>query len=104
MGLERRGNATYYYRKKRVNGKVISIYCGKAEGGNLAYEQDQSKRLRRIERNRIVAQVKARDLVTVGSLNELEKRVRTLTQETFQLNGFSNHKGQWRKKRNGNSK
>lgn len=28
MGWEKRGNKFYYYDKKKINGKIVSIYCG----------------------------------------------------------------------------
>lgn len=30
MGWEKRGNKFYYYDKKKINGKIVSIYCGQA--------------------------------------------------------------------------
>ncbi len=33
MALEKRGNGYYYYEKKRIANRVVSVYCG---GGELA--------------------------------------------------------------------
>jgi hypothetical protein len=47
MGWERRGragNRRVYYRKKRVNGKVVSVYVGPGEAGERAEREDRERR------------------------------------------------------------
>lgn len=90
----------YYYRKKRVNGKVISLYCGKGEQGREAYEQDLRARLQRLAANKAFALKVKQDKQIIADLHRIEKSVSTLTQATLIVSGFTAHKGQWRKKRN----
>ena len=104
MGLERRGNGLYYYRKKRVDGKVKSIYCGKASAENPALEEDRKTRLLLFDRNKNLELVEVEERLVLEMLKDLDKEVREITNSTLLQNGFYNHKGQWRKKRNGNQK
>lgn len=46
MGWETRRGNLYYYRKKRVNGRVRSIYCGGGTAGMLAARDDRERRSR----------------------------------------------------------
>ena len=40
MGLELRGNGSYYYRKERRGGRVVSVYAGCGLGAALGAELD----------------------------------------------------------------
>ena len=44
MGLEQRGNATYYYRKKRRGVRVVSEYVGRGELAQFAALIDGSEK------------------------------------------------------------
>jgi hypothetical protein len=47
MGWEKRGKdrkRLVYYRKRRVNGRVVSIYCGPGDRGRAAEREDQKRR------------------------------------------------------------
>ena len=44
MGIERRGDRTYYYRTRRVNGRVVREYLGADEAGETAAKHDQEAR------------------------------------------------------------
>ncbi len=44
MGWEVRRGKRYYYRKKRVNGRVRSIYCGSGIRAVIAAHEDAEKR------------------------------------------------------------
>lgn len=39
MGWEKRGNKFYYYDKKKINGKIVSIYCGQAVPDRILTKQ-----------------------------------------------------------------
>ena len=88
MAWERRKSGTYYYEKKRVNGKTVSIYWG---NGELAREREQQIRLRRVtkrakrvfdrERKELLHEVSSRGkealqllLVNVAQLYRLKGR------------------------------
>lgn len=47
MGWEKRGKGgkrLVYYRKKRVNGRVVSVYVGSGEVGERAEREDRERR------------------------------------------------------------
>jgi hypothetical protein len=44
MGWEIRQGKRYYYRKRRVNGRIRSIYCGSGEKGEAAEREDLARR------------------------------------------------------------
>lgn len=56
MGWEKRGKNYYYYDKKKINGKIVSIYCGKQTPERIlikkAFNQllDKLTRLRHIKK------------------------------------------------------
>ena len=44
MGWERHGIRSYYYRSRRVNGKVVKTYCGPGVVGRVAAIADARRR------------------------------------------------------------
>lgn len=92
----RNGNR-YYYRKQRVNGRVVSIYCGTREQAERAAEEDKARAAAlATERARQVAEIQAYDEL-VAVVAEFERNVRIVTIATLLVNGYHTHKGQWRK-------
>lgn len=101
MAWETRGNSSYYYRKKRVGGKVVSEYVGK---GLVAQEIASMDLAERQERNKESEAIKKEK-------NELELLDRQVMQSIsvicrmaegfLMMSGFHKHKGQWRRMRNG---
>lgn len=79
MGWEVRRGKRYYYRKKRVNGRVRSIYCGSGIRAVLAAHEDEEKRrctteeaekIKAAQRRAIANKEKAFDLFRVP-VNEI---------------------------------
>jgi hypothetical protein len=97
MGWEFRNGSRYYYQKKRIGGRVRSIYVGAGIVGELAENLDATQRVdqlaSRIERD-------AHDALD-GRIDELCRIVETMTREALIGYGFHLHKGQWRRRRNG---
>ncbi len=100
MGLEtRKGRGAYYYRKKRIDGRVVSEYVGTGDIAILAeayYERDRHNReaairLRREERE------KAESIDKVVA--ELSETIDVLLQASLHADGFHKHKGEWRRRR-----
>jgi hypothetical protein len=48
MGWEVYDGRRYYYRKRRVNGRVLSIYCGSGARGEAAAREDAERRQRKL--------------------------------------------------------
>ncbi len=98
MGWETRGNARYYYRKRREGRRVVSEYTPN-EFGSLAAtldaerqaEHEQQRRAERIEHEKI------RTMNAV--MNQMNELVGVAVNSALIAGGYHRHKGQWRKKR-----
>ena len=99
MGWETRGNREYYYEKEWIDGKCVSKYRGT---GELAVLIGQLERGRRLERRRdryIEAQKRAAESVLDQQIAELSEINKNLVDALYLINGYHQHKRQWRKKR-----
>jgi len=102
MSWEQRGNATYYYRKKRRGKRVVSEYVGRGKAAQYTALMDGSgKRLRAHIR---AARQKATEKHADELLLEFEKMVQVLTRAYLIAQGCHTHKGQWRRKRDKSKK
>lgn len=104
MSWETRGNNSYYYQKKRVNGKVVSEYVGK---GFLAQEIALMDLAERQERNK-EAEVMKKESTELKLLDQQVTQVTSFIKQLLEgvliISGFHKHKGQWRKVRNGKNR
>lgn len=97
MAWEKRGNLNYFYRKKRIGGKIKSVYVGSGDIAELIEQSDKIDKLRadaaaeQLKRKRIEAD--ALD----DKINELSEINQILVDALFLINGFHQHKRQWRK-------
>lgn len=98
-----RGDRKYYYRSKRLpDGRVGKVYCGSGGRGEEAAKEDAAARALvdadRAEASRSEAAIEP--LATLAK--ELDEGLAVLATATFLAGGLHQHKGQWRKRRNGN--
>ena len=99
MGWEKRGSGQYYYRKKRVNGRVVSEYVGSGIFAEATQMLDQIEKEKtdlekieqQIEKEKVIAMDQAIDQ-NLESIGELIK-------STLIAHGYHKVKGEWRKKR-----
>jgi len=105
MALERRGNRYYFYEKKRIGNRVVSIYSG---GGEMAWirqilnqDRQDEARLEGEKKNRSFEAEKLRQ-------NEIDQLIESTCEDAkafedalFLTNGYHTHERQWRRKRNG---
>jgi hypothetical protein len=96
MGWER----GYYYRARKVNGRVVREYCGAGKVAELTAQMDALERERRrldaLERRLVKDELKAldSDLAAVNARIDLAARAALLAA------GFHQHKrGEWRRRR-----
>ena len=98
VGIERRGNQSYYYHKQRRGKQVVSIYCGgefaKRIAGFQAAQRNARARQRLAERA-----IRADEERVDDSLKALEQMTRALVHGVLLAQGYHTHKGQWRKQR-----
>jgi hypothetical protein len=82
MAWETRRNKKYFYRKKRIGKKVVSVYVGK-------YEPSPSVRREHIQ-----------DIPEVDrDFLETEREIQLLIKCLLIIGGYHTHHRQWRKKR-----
>lgn len=92
----------YYYRARKVGGRVVREYVGGGLTGELAAQTDANQRAEREERQATIQ-------AEIAALAELESRVADCCRQTdlvvraaLVAAGFRQHKrGEWRKKRGG---
>lgn len=99
MGWENRNGHRYYYRKRRIGGRVVSEYLGAGEWVEAIagltrldrMERDEERAAWRTERER--EQIRDADIDAVAGLLD------TVTAGALLLAGCHMHKGTWRRKR-----
>ena len=97
----RNGRGSYYTRSKRVDGKVVREYVGAGPAALVIAELDAlDRKQRRQDQVMFKAEKEAQHIID-QKIDEESRLVKTLIKATLLVNGYHNHKGQWRKKRNG---
>jgi hypothetical protein len=100
MALERRAGRVYYYRSRRVSGRVVKEYAGCGRVATLAAELDGLDRDERaIDHEREKA--KRDELAALdGPLAELDELMNLLARAALVAAGYrQHHRGEWRKRR-----
>lgn len=99
MGWEFRSGHKFYYRKKRIDGRVVSQYVGTGRLAEICAEGDEL--LRGIEKAKRDAERRTREAEAEidRQLDVVESTLAALVSVAFRSAGFHKHKGQWRKKR-----
>lgn len=102
MGFENRGNGSYYYKKEREGGKVVSRYVGSGETARLISLMDrfeaEDKAAKRFEQQ----QSRAKAEQFEQELSEIEQVFDNLITAYLLANGYHQTSSrEWRKKRNG---
>ena len=96
MGIERRGNHSYYYHKQRRGKQVVSIYGGGEFVERIAEFQAAQRNAR--ARQRLAERaIRAEEKRIDDALKELEQTTRALVRGVLLAQGYHTHKGQWRK-------
>lgn len=99
MSWETRGNNRYYYRRRKVGGRVVSEYIG---GGLLAEAVAGLDELERDERRRAAAEwraIVAADGQHAEALAEVDNVVRSAVAAALIASGYHQHRRQWRRAR-----
>lgn len=101
MGWETRGNRRYFYRSKRIGGKVRKVYLGCGQLAELASQQLADRRARREVEQAQLAELQAH----FASLNDITEGLQhgtdLLATAVLMTEGYHAHHGQWRRRRKG---
>ena len=93
MAWDLRGKARYYYRSKRIGGKVVRIYCGAQEAADEAAEKHRQECEERKRRRQEGEQIK-KDSQEIGDHVAMLRMAAHL--ERIE-NGYIFRNGDWRK-------
>jgi hypothetical protein len=99
MGWETRGNREYYYEKEWIDGKCVSKYRGTGELTVLIGQLERGRRLERRRDRAVEAGKRLSEGAIDAELDQLSKLNKSLVDALFLINGYHQHKRQWRKKR-----
>ena len=99
MAWETRNGQRYYYEKRRVNGRVKSVYVGSGEEAKRADEQTQSRQAQRRAERKQARDVKRTIVEIEQSIDALVSDVSLIVEACLSLDGFHTQKGQIRKRK-----
>jgi hypothetical protein len=100
MALEKRGNAVYHYRSRRVGKKVTRKYVASGDDARLAASVDAHRRLRKLmQKEALQAECEAWN-AACAPLDALIAITDLLVKATLLCEGFHrHHQGEWRRRR-----
>lgn len=103
MGWEERRGRRYYYRKRRVAGRVVSQYVGTGPAAEALAAVDTARRARDVA-DRMLAreqEQRAQEALRQAAAEEatLDRIIADLTRATLLVAGWHTHKGLWRRRR-----
>jgi hypothetical protein len=97
MAWDSRG---YYYRSRKVNGRVVREYVGCGRVAELAAQLDTLKREQRLLDALALRQEKDELNALEGDLNALDETTDLLARAALLAAGYHQHnRGEWRKRR-----
>lgn len=100
MGWEQRGGQRYYYRSRRVGGRVVKEYHGEGLRALLAIEQDEAGRAERAERQNALADELATIAALEAPLSSFCDATEALARAALLATGHHRHdRGEWRRRR-----
>lgn len=106
MALERRGNGYYYYEKKRIGNRVVSVYSGGGEYARIMQILNQDRqdeaRLEADAKKRAFDAEKQRQAEVDRLIESACEDAKAFEDALFLTNGYHIHERQWRRRRNGN--
>jgi hypothetical protein len=100
MAWEQRGNHRYYYRSRKIEGRVVNEYVGGGQAGMLAAREDESRRRTR-EAEQVALQADRDAFEAAAAAHDAFARsADALMTAALVAAGYHRHdRGQWRKRR-----
>jgi len=99
MGWEKRGFGQYYYRKKRVNGRVVSEYVGAGILAEATQTLDQMESENRELQRQIEKDQKEKAAAVDQAIDQNLESIGKLIESVLLEHGYHKARGEWRKKR-----
>lgn len=99
MGWETRRGKRYYYRKKRIGGRVVSEYAGAGEIAELGARLDAIERAEREDARAAIRRERQEIAEQDRLARELGDLAQALARAALLAGGAHTHKGQWRKRK-----
>lgn len=99
MGWENRRGQQYYYRKRRVKGRVISEYVGRGAWVDAPTSAERAERLQRAVEREERRDERDQEQAEQAALDEVTALIETLTAGYLLAAGWHTHKGTWRQSR-----
>jgi len=99
MAWATRGNGTYYYRNRRIGGKVVTQYVGSGYSATLMQMLDEHERQDAAQKRQAWQAVKDNEEQLDAMLDEVTALVNAYAGAMLLVSGYHLHKRQWRKRR-----
>lgn len=97
MAWENRGENRYYYRKRRINGRVVSEYIGAGILAELTADLDEAAQAERQAEREARRQEREQVQALDSQLAQVDELTRALVRASLLLAGYHPHKRQWRR-------
>ena len=97
MGWERRQGTGYYYRSRRVGGRVVKTYFGRGEVARVAEQLDAADRRRRAAEGAALATERSRLAPAEAALAALDAACDLMLGATLLAAGCRHHHYSWRR-------
>jgi hypothetical protein len=89
----------YYYRNRRINGRVVSEYHGTGYGAELVAQLDAHERQQDEVRRKAWQELRQRQAALDKLVDDVGDLVTPLLEAVLLTTGHHQHKRQWRRKR-----
>lgn len=89
----------YYYRNKRVGGKVVTEYVGGGYLGEFVQQADEHERQQAQEKRQAWQAIVDAEKQLDAQIDEVTALVNAYAGAALLINGYHRHKRQWRKQR-----
>ena len=99
MAWESRRNKSYYYRKRKVGGKVFSEYLGNGFLADYAEGMDERAKAEAARKRKEWEAIKDEQRRLDKIVDDFTALVNTYTDALMLVTGHHTHKRQWRKER-----
>lgn len=100
MGWETRSNGSFYYKKNRIGNRVFSEYVGSGEVAECIAQLDYLEQLENSRKRNQITELRQQFDEMENHIQSLSDLNKNLVDALFLINGFRQHKRQWRKKHN----